>query len=106
MNYIAYTIGPIYDTIFDTLNDKNKTKRLYAGSYFFSLFMKTLLKNIKDEFDILVPYIKGEALSKNHKMGLFHDRFIARSKNKSKDDMRDIYFHSVAKIFTNYSPYN
>lgn len=24
----------------------------------------------------------------------------------TEDDMRDIYFHSVVKIFTNYSPYN
>jgi CBS domain-containing protein len=23
-----------------------------------------------------------------------------------EEDMRDMYFHSVAKIFTNYSPYN
>ena len=56
MNYIAYTIGPIYDTIFDTLNDDNKTKKLKAGSYFFSFFMKILLKNIKDNFDIFYRY--------------------------------------------------
>ena len=24
----------------------------------------------------------------------------------TEDDMRDMYFHSVARIFTNYSPYN
>lgn len=67
MNYIAYTIGPIYDTIFDTLNGDNKTKKLKAGSYYFSLFMKNLLKNIKDDFDILVPYTDGEALTKEYK---------------------------------------
>lgn len=99
MNYIAYTIGPIYDTIFDTLNDDSKTKKLKAASYYFSLFMKTLLKNIKDEFDILVPYVDGEALTKECKtMGLFHDRFIAQSE-KSKDNIRDIFGNKVELAF-------
>lgn len=105
MNYIAYTIGPIYDTIFDTLNGDNKTKKLKAGSYFFSLFMKTLLSNIKYDFDVLVPYIGGEALTKEYKtMGLFHDRFIAQSE-KSKDEIMEIFnqklettFKEIAKI--------
>ena len=43
MNYIAYTIGPIYETILNSLNDKNKTKRLQAGSRYFSHFMKEVL---------------------------------------------------------------
>lgn len=90
MNYIAYTIGPIYDTIFDTLKGDHKTKKLKAGSYYFSLFMKTLLIDIKDNFDILVPYIGAESLNKEHKMGLFHDRFIAQSE-KSKSEIRDIF---------------
>ena len=89
MNYIAYTIGPIYDTIFDTLNDDNKTKKLKAGSYFFSYFMKKLLKNIKENFDILVPYVDGDILDKEYKnLGLFHDRFIASFEgdiNKAKE---------------------
>lgn len=99
MNYIAYTVGPIYDTIFETLNGNNKTKKLKAGSYFFSLFMKTLLKNIKDEFNILVPYIDGDILTKEYKtMGLFHDRFIAQSQ-KSKDEIKDIFSDKVELTF-------
>lgn len=99
MNYIAYTIGPIYDTIFDTLNSDNKTKKLKAGSYFFSLFMKTLLKNIKDDFDILVPFVDGDALTKEYKsMGLFHDRFIAQSE-KSKESIAEIFTQKVELAF-------
>jgi CRISPR-associated protein Cmr2 len=105
MNYIAYTIGPIYDTIFDTLNGDNKTKKLKAGSYYFSLFMKTLLKNIKDDFEILVPYTDGDVLTKEYKtMGLFHDRFIAQSQIP-KEEMANIFsdklehtFKEIAKI--------
>ncbi len=95
MNYIAYTIGPIYDTIFDTLNGDNKTKKLKAGSYFFSLFMKTLLFNIKNEFDILVPYIGSDALTKDYNMGLFHDRFIATCKDLSKEEVKNIFEQKV-----------
>lgn len=99
MNYIAYTIGPIYDTIFDTLNGDNKTKKLKAGSYFFSLFMKTLLKNIKEDFTVLVPYIGGIALTKEHKMGLFHDRFIAQSDRLSKEQMKEIFIKKLEATF-------
>lgn len=99
MNYIAYTIGPIYDTIFDTLNGDKKTKKLYAGSYFFSYFMKTLLKNIKTEFDVLVPFIDGDILDQDYKMGLFHDRFIATCKHLSKDEAKKIFENKVKDTF-------
>jgi CRISPR-associated protein Cmr2 len=99
MNYIAYTIGPIYDTIFDTLNDDNKTKKLKAGSYFFSYFMKTLLLNIKDEFDILVPFVEGDILQKEFKnIGIFHDRFIASS-DKPKQEIKDIFLKKLNKTY-------
>lgn len=99
MNYIAYTIGPIYETILDTLNDDNKTKKLKAGSYFFSLFMKTLLKNIQNDFTVLVPYIESEALTKEYKnMGLFHDRFIAQSE-MSKEDIKAVFEQRVQTTF-------
>jgi hypothetical protein len=99
MNYIAYTIGPIYDTIFDTLKGDNKTKKLKAGSYYFSLFMRTLLKNIQEDFNILVPYVGGDALKKEYKsMGLFHDRFIAWSE-KSKQEIEQIFHDKLDVTF-------
>jgi len=82
MKYVAITIGPIYDVITDTLiKEKNKTKRLKAGSYFFSYFMKKLADNLKEKgFDIIVPYndIDEENIAK---MGIYHDRLIAKSDN-------------------------
>jgi CRISPR-associated protein Cmr2 len=99
MNYIGYTIGPIYDTIFDTLNDDKKTKNLKSGSYFFSHFMKILLKNIKDDFNIIVPYIDGNILEKEYSnMGLFHDRLIATS-SKNIDDIEDIFCLKLEKSY-------
>jgi CRISPR-associated protein Cmr2 len=98
MNYIAYTIGPIYETILDTLQGDNKTKRLQSGSKYFSHFMKLLLKNIKNDFDILVPYVDGDILQNEYKMGLFHDRFIAQSE-KSIQEIKDIFTIKLERTF-------
>lgn len=97
MNYIAYTIGPIYDTILDSLNDEQKTKRLQAGSAFFSNFMRELLIAIKDDFTVLVPHIGGDALSKGGNMGVFHDRFIAISQ-ESEEKTREIFAQRLKEV--------
>ena len=97
MNYIAYTIGPIYDTILASLNDEQKTKRLQAGSAFFSNFMRELLIAIKDDFTVLVPHTGGDALSKGGNMGVFHDRFIAISP-KAEEKIREIFAQRLKEV--------
>jgi len=98
MNYIAYTIGPIYETIFRTLNDDNKTRRLKAGSYFFSYFMKKLLVELKPQVEVLVPYVGDYVLEKEHKVGLFHDRLIARSERDSQELSR-IFENALESVY-------
>ena len=98
MNYIAYTIGPIYETILDSLTNDNKTKRLQAGSRYFSHFMKEVLKNIQSEFKILVPYVDNGILKQEYNMGLFHDRFIAQS-DKTKEEIKQIFARELEKSF-------
>jgi CRISPR-associated protein Cmr2 len=98
MNYIAYTIGPIYDTIFRTLQGDHKTKRLKAGSYFFSYFMRLFLKHLYKDIDILVPYVTPDILNQNHKMGLFHDRFIATS-HKSAETIKQILNNALEMTY-------
>lgn len=106
MNYAAITIGPIYDVILDTLNDKNKTKRLKAGSYYFSYFMKKLAGGLKDDFDfdIIVPFNKINE-DDIKEMGIYHDRLIACS-NEDIETMKkkfekayDKAFEKIAKKF-------
>ncbi len=97
MNYIAYTIGPIYETILASLNDEQKTKRLQAGSAFFSNFMCELLIAIKDDFTVLVPHTGGDALSKGGNMGVFHDRFIAISP-KLEEEIREIFAKRLKEV--------
>jgi len=104
MNYTAITIGPIYDVILDTLNDKNKTKRLKAGSYYFSYFMKELAEGLKDNFDIIVPFneIKDEDIKE---MGIYHDRLIACSNEDIetiKKKFESAYNNAFKKIAVNF----
>jgi CRISPR-associated protein Cmr2 len=95
MNYGALTIGPIYEVILDTLHEKNKTKRLKAGSYFFSFFMKNFADELKkNNIEILVPFsdIKDEEIKK---MGIYHDRLIA----VGKEDLREYFLEAYDKAF-------
>jgi len=98
MNYIAYTIGPIYETILNSLTSDHKTKRLQAGSRYFSHFMKEVLKNIHNEFEVLVPYVNDDILNKEYNMGLFHDRFIAQS-DKSIEEIKKIFASKLEESF-------
>ena len=93
MNYLALTIGPLYET----QKYCKKTRELWVGSYFFSYFMRTLIgKLIKDGVKLIIPYVddKQEVLSKYREEGIFHDRFIATS-NESKEDIKDLIEDSI-----------
>lgn len=98
MNYIALTIGPIYET----MSYCKKTRELWVGSYFFSYFMKKLITKVSEEdseikIDFLVPFVKDEkinALNEKLEVGVFHDRFIASSE-ASKDAIKNLL---VSKI--------
>lgn len=98
MNYIALTIGPIYET----MSYCKKTRELWVGSYFFSYFMKKLITKLSEEdseikIDFLVPFVKDEkknALNEKLEVGVFHDRFIATSES-SKDDLKNLLISRI-----------
>lgn len=76
MNYIALTIGPIYKT----LANAKKPKELFASSYIFSYIMREIISGFKDR-EFITPYIKDDSVfDKNSPVGLFHDRFIFKSR--------------------------
>ena len=91
MNYIALTIGPIYET----LRNSKKTRELWVGSYFFSYFMKSLISKLLEsekKIDFLVPFVKDEeldSLNVSLEVGVFHDRFIASS-TSSKEELKEL----------------
>lgn len=79
--YIGLTIGPIYKT----LKDARKTRELWAGSYFFSYLMKSILNEFK-RIDptiterVILPYIQDkEVFEQKNGIGLFPDWFIMKS---------------------------
>jgi CRISPR-associated protein Cmr2 len=93
-NYLSLTIGPIYETI----SYCQKTRELWAGSYFFSYFMKLLIASLEEEEDIefIIPHIDNNVLNNDFKVGMFHDRFIATS-SQSKEILKQLLENRVAE---------
>lgn len=82
LHYIALTIGPIYET----MSYCKKTRELWAGSYFFSLFMKKLILKLSQEnIQFEVPYVPENISDAKFEIGVFHDRFIAKSELKKEE---------------------
>ncbi len=104
MNYIALTIGPIYET----LNNSKKTRELWVGSCFFSYFMKSLISKLlesEEKIDFLVPFVKDDeldSLSVSLEVGVFHDRFIASS-SISKDALKKIIENKISETLYDFA---
>lgn len=77
LNYLALTIGPIYETI----TYAKKTREVWAGSYIFSYFMRNLIAELIEDEQVkfLLPYANKTIVKKSFEVGIFHDRFIAIS---------------------------
>lgn len=96
MNYLALTIGPIAETI----SYCKKTRELWAGSYIFSYFMRSLIRKLIEDVEIdiefLVPYANKEIANKSFEVGVFHDEFIARSEN-DKEVLKKVFLSKFSE---------
>jgi CRISPR-associated protein Cmr2 len=74
--YTAITIGPIIET----MSKAQKTRELWAASYFFSYLMREITKKLKvAEFEILIPGLDEINNINLLGAGLYHDRIIISS---------------------------
>lgn len=93
-NYIAITIGPIYDTI----RFASKPASMWLASYMFSYISKRICDEIENRISknkIVSPSINGDISSG---IGLFHDRIIFESENLTDDmDIVQNIFVSIKK---------
>lgn len=105
--YIGFTIGPIYETILEVLAGDHKTRKLYAGSRYFSHFMQIVLEKLcaKEGIEILVPWggVSGcenfqKKLFEESYTGLFHDRLIAKSSHE-KQKSQDLFSSILAESY-------
>ncbi len=96
MNYLALTIGPIAETI----SYCKKTRELWAGSYIFSYFMRSLIRKLIEDVEIdiefLVPYANKEIANKSFEVGVFHDEFIARTEN-DKEVLKKVFLSKFSE---------
>lgn len=104
--YTTITIGPIYDT----MSKSQKTRELWASSYFFSYLMREITKGLKSkEFKVLIP---GQNEIKNPNFlgaGMYHDRIIISSKDSEegivktvKRVMNDVLEETAKKIHSDF----
>lgn len=90
--YIAVTIGPVFDTI----NLASSPSALWAASYMFSMLSKNVCKALVDsgvkQEDIVSPYFDAEdkMLNRNDGVGLFHDRIIFRAEGFDIKNFKEI----------------
>lgn len=86
--YIAITIGPVFDTI----NLASSPSALWAASYMFSMLSKNVCAALVDsgvkQEDIVSPYfdVEDTMLNRNDGVGLFHDRIIFRAEGFDIED--------------------
>jgi CRISPR-associated protein Cmr2 len=96
MKYIALTIGPIYKTI----SKAKKPKELFAGSYVFSYVMRKIIENFKDR-EFITPYIKDKNIFEETELGLFHDRFIFKSKDGDLEKLEKVIDEVLKELSNN-----
>jgi CRISPR-associated protein Cmr2 len=100
-NYVAVTIGPI----FDTMSLVSTPAALWASSYMFSCITKTICKQLLEhgvkEEDIITPYFSQtdtELLDKKDGVGLFHDRIIFATNDFDIKKFNQIKKNTLEKI--------
>lgn len=99
MKYIALTIGPIYKT----LANAKKPKELFASSYIFSYIMREIIYDFKER-EFITPYIKDHTVfDSNSPVGLFHDRFIFKSKEGDLEKLQESIINVCEDIATKFS---
>lgn len=82
--YTAITIGPIYDT----MSKSQKTRELWASSYFFSYLMREITKGLNNEEFKIKILIPGQDEIDNPNFlgaGMYHDRIIISSEKSEED---------------------
>ncbi|MDR2915338.1 MAG: type III-B CRISPR-associated protein Cas10/Cmr2 [Tannerella sp.] len=72
MNYTALTIGPLYQTF----SLAKKTREFWAGSFMFSLLMKSIIDQIEDKENIILPYARNAKYPELKSVGLYSDRLL------------------------------
>jgi CRISPR-associated protein Cmr2 len=94
--YTAVTIGPIYDTFLQV----KRTRAIWAASYFYSCFMREMLRMAIDKkWKIMLPYKKKIEEAK-YGSGLYADRlYFINKKSKKVQGLADKMIARFAKDF-------
>jgi CRISPR-associated protein Cmr2 len=94
--YLALTIGPIYETFAQV----KRTRAVWAASYFFSWFLKQVVRKTHKDFKILLPALNEEGIIFHSRFGsgLYADRIYFEPSAKTKADLEKIVDDVISKI--------
>lgn len=94
-NYLALTIGPIYQT----LRKARNTRELWAASYLFSKLMELLIKELtqKGAVVILPKKIEDSSLER-YGAGIYNDRLFAEAGTITENQVNGIITDAVKKL--------
>ncbi len=98
--YIAITIGPIYKTF----HEAQKTRAVWAASYFFSWLVRRILEEaVEREIEAFLPYTfddKGKFESQKgiYGAGLYADRLYFIGDDEIKQILEEIYANALKEI--------
>jgi CRISPR-associated protein Cmr2 len=97
MTYVALTIGPILKT----LQHAKKPKELFSSSYIFSYVMRQIIDKFRNN-EFVMPYIKDASIfDSNSNVGLFHDRFIFKSKEGDLEKLENAINEVLQEVSDN-----
>lgn len=93
-HYLAFTIGPIFQTI----TRARKTRELWASSYVFSLLMRRILEELPRE-NILLPHVpQGSIPASDNGAGIWPDRCIVQITKGTLPDVKAIIDKACEKL--------
>ncbi len=101
MKYTALTIGPIISS----LALAQRTKELWAASFFFSFLMEKIIENIpdNDKSAIILPKVDKSKLSVKS-AGIFPDRLILQSENGMFQELEQAVEAALKDVFFKFTP--
>ncbi|MEW6194393.1 MAG: type III-B CRISPR-associated protein Cas10/Cmr2 [Bacteroidota bacterium] len=91
----GFTIGPIVEVLMHS----KKSRELWCGSYFFSLYMKELNDklNASVDYNIITPFVGSIPKTR---AGIYHDHIIGAS-TKNKNDTYNVIENFNKEVFEN-----
>ncbi len=95
-NYLAITIGPIYNTILQA----RSTRELWSSSYFFSILMREILTEAeKQNIGTLLSPVPADGSLHIHGAGIYPDRAFWKTSTMKTEQMNNVFEKACSELY-------